>query len=81
MQYRATSEREFKKGYWEKQLELYTEASRSAARLATSQVKNERDKERLVLYSLYHGPLVMVIDDNAAEALKAFVQLSNRLRI
>jgi len=75
-QYREAAEREFKRRYWEKQLELYFEASGAASRLATSLDKNERDKERLHLYTLYHGPLIMVIDDEGSKALKTFVQLS-----
>lgn len=75
-QYKETAERDFKKRYWEKQLELYSEVSQSASRLATTQNNDERQKERLHLYSLYHGPLIMVVDDNAAAALKRFVQLS-----
>lgn len=68
-------EAEFKKRFWERQLEEYSAITQSAARLATWDRGAERDKEYLHFRELYHGNLIMLADKSVVEATKEFLQL------
>jgi hypothetical protein len=71
----ALRAKEFKKLFWEKQLEEYRAITQSAARLATWDAGDARDKEYLHFRELYHGNLVMVSDKQVVDATKEFLQL------
>jgi len=71
----ATKEREFRKPFWEKQINTYFEASDVASTIATLPAGNtqrKRAEERFM--QLYYGPLVLVEDE---EVMKAKVNLRN----
>lgn len=75
LQYRDTSQREFKRKFWEKQLDLYQEASRSAAQLSIIQDEEARVPIYQRFLELYHGEMVLVEDNQVKNAMKSFVEL------
>ncbi len=73
----AAKEREFRKPFWEKQINTYFEASSVAATIATLTAGNiERNKAEERFRQLYYGPLVLVEDE---EVMKAKVDFRNCL--
>ena len=68
-------EKEFKKHFWEKQLELYLEASNKAAQLALIEANNDKKKAYQRFLELYHGDLVLVEDQKVKDAMKDFIEL------
>ena len=73
-QYKDVIEKDFRKPFWEKQLDHYFDASSAAATLATS-----CDQEALALansefYRLFYGPLAIVEDSRVEQAMVAFHQ-------
>ena len=71
-QYNLTTERDYKKTFWEKRLELYLEVSKTAAILATREPDDETRKSRQRFLELLHGDLVIVEDDVVLKAMKQF---------
>jgi hypothetical protein len=72
---RDLRDKEFKLKYWEKQLDVYLSISQSAARLATLDNEDERDKEYQRFTELYFGNFLMIVtDDKTAHAAKTFFQ-------
>lgn len=70
-------EREFRKPFWEKQINTYFEAANVAAVIATLPAGNiDRKKAEERFRQLYFGPLVLVEDE---EVMKAKVSLYNCL--
>jgi hypothetical protein len=65
--FNITRENEFKKYFWEKQLDYYMDASRSAAKLATIGDKNARSAVYQEFLELYHGPMVIFEDEPVKE--------------
>ncbi len=60
------------KPVWEKRLELYFTASETAATIALSNDKTERDKAEAKFMQLYAGPLVIVEDADVEGAMINF---------
>lgn len=60
------------KPVWEKRLELYFTASETAATIALSKDKTERDKAEAKFLQLYAGPLVIVEDADVEGAMIKF---------
>ena len=67
------NEREFRKPYWNKQIELYFDATTTAATIATLP-EGDPDREKAVrkFRNLYNGPLVSVEDESVMKAKVAF---------
>ncbi len=83
-QYEATTERQFKEKFWEQQLNLYLEASKAAATLATIPKieedpikKLERDKAQTRFWQLYYGELALIEDKDVEQAM---IEFGNCLR-
>lgn len=71
---RVIREKEFKIKYWEKQLDVYINISQSAARLATLDNAEDREKEYQRFRELYYGNFLMVADEQVARTAKTFFQ-------
>lgn len=80
IQYRSNQEKEFKKSFLSKQLELYSEVSSSAARLAVLDDSDERNKEFIHFKELYHGNLRMVADKKVYDEVQSFLNTYMNLR-
>lgn len=70
--YFDTSKKEFRKPYWEKQIELYLEATATAATLATIKAGEKREEALNKFWQLYFGPLAMVEDESVEGAMVRF---------
>ena len=69
----AAKEREFRKPFWDKQINTYFEASNVAATIATLPATNiERRKAEERFKQLYFGSLVLVEDEDVMKAKVAF---------
>ncbi len=64
-----TREQEFKKPFWQKQIDLYFEASEAVATLANSTNAAEKEKAEQKFWRLFYGPLVMVEDAKVERAM------------
>jgi hypothetical protein len=70
---KASSEREFRKPFWSKQIELYFDATSTAAMIATlPEDSQDRKKATERFWQLYYGPLVSVEDESVMKAKVAF---------
>jgi hypothetical protein len=67
-------EREFRRPYWEKQLELYFAASAAAATIATAQNKDSVAAAKDEFWKLYCGPLAVVEDAGLKPSTEADVE-------
>lgn len=69
----ASNEREFRKPLWSKEIELYFDATSTAAAIATLP-EDSPDRKKAVerFWQLYHGPLVSVEDESVMKAKVAF---------
>ena len=72
IQYRDNQERDFKRTFLGKQMDLYLEISNSAARLAVLDDSDERNKEFIHFKVLYHGDLRMVADRKVFDETQKF---------
>lgn len=70
--YFDTTEKDFRQPYWERQISLYFEATRSAATLATSDDEKKRHNAAATFWELYWGPLALVEDRAVETAMIAF---------
>lgn len=78
-EYLETARRESQKPFLERQLDLYFEASRVAAKIATSEPDSAADKEaQLQFWELYWGELAAV-EDAAVES--AMIEFGNALKV
>lgn len=68
-------EKEFKRHFWERQLESYVEASRLAASLSTLPPGQERAEASIRFRQLYHGEMVVFEDEAVMQAMRDFAQL------
>jgi hypothetical protein len=67
----------FQNSFWEKQLELYIQASSSAATLTQFEIASSQYKEsRATFYTLFWGPMSVVEDLEVKRAMEGF---SNQL--
>jgi hypothetical protein len=73
-QFNVTREKEFKKYFWEQQLNFYVQASRDAAQLATMKAGDDREKVFQDFTVLYHGQMVIFEDGRVMKAMKHFVE-------
>ena len=70
---KTTNEREFRKPFWSKQIDLYFEATNTAATIATLPDENpDRKKAEEKFWQLFYGPLVSVEDESVMKAKVAF---------
>src|ERR1700686_1520426 len=78
--YRLTTEKEFRRPLWDKQLSLYFDASVAAGKIATLPASS-KDRESSIsdFWNLYFGPLVVVEDDE--NVCKAMVDFGNCLPV
>jgi hypothetical protein len=61
--YRMTSEKEFRRPLWDKQLALYFQAANAASKIATLPEGNkDRNDSITEFWNLYFGPLAIVED-------------------
>jgi hypothetical protein len=67
--YRSSSEQSFKRPFWEKQLELYVEATSAAAILCSATVEDDWAKAKQEFLRLYFGPLCLVESNEVAGAM------------
>jgi hypothetical protein len=74
-QFNVTREKEFKKYFWEQQLNFYVQASRDAAQLATMKAGGDRDKVLEDFNGLYHGQMVIFEDESVMKAMKHFAEI------
>lgn len=80
VQYSRTTERDFKKPFWEKQLNLYMDLTGAAAILtafATDQdpvAKAEYQKARVKFWELYYGQLAVIADPEVDKIMVDFGQ-------
>jgi hypothetical protein len=65
-----SNELSFKRPFWEKQLELYTEATSAAAILCSASDEDDWAKAKKEFLRLYFGPLCLVESDEVAGAMK-----------
>jgi hypothetical protein len=68
----ADREQALLKPVWDKRLELYFTASETAATIALSKDKAERDKAEAKFMQLYSGPLIIVEDEDVETAMINF---------
>ena len=66
------TENDFKRPFWEKQIELYVQASGAASTLATAERGTNWDKARATFWKLYYGPLSIVEDEPVERAMVKF---------
>lgn len=77
-QFYSEREKEFKKPLWEKQLEVYLEATKATATLATfirekeGESQKEWEKARIRFWQLYYGELAVVEDKKVSQAIVEF---------
>ena len=71
-QYRDTSQKQFQAPIWQKQVELYTSATDTIARLAFTMDPDEWSKARLRFWELYAGSLILVEDNKVAGGMVEF---------
>lgn len=69
----TSNEREFRKPFWSKQIDLYFEATSATAKIATLPDENpDRKKAVETFWQLYYGSLVTVEDEFVMKAKVAF---------
>ena len=73
-QYFDTAEKEFRKPYWEQQIELYVQATTAAATLASSSDPVALELAEAKFWQLYYGPLALVEDAGVEAAMVRFGQ-------
>jgi hypothetical protein len=75
-QYRDTTEKEFRKPFWEKQIDVYFEVSKAAATIATLDETNTEKKKETEdeFWKLYWGQVVLVEDKPVKDAMQRFSQ-------
>ena len=71
-QYFITSRTEFRKTFWQKQLEVYTRATDAAARIALSSDVRSSAADRATFWRLYWGELSMLEHPNVKAAMVAY---------
>jgi hypothetical protein len=77
-QYRKSSEQDFKKTFWEKQLNLYMELTGATATLVTfigdkdPVAQGEYKKARVKFWELYYGQLAVIADPNVDREMVDF---------
>ena len=70
--YFDTTANEFKRPFWEKQIDLYVQASDAAATLAVAQPGAEWERAKLRFLVLYNGSLAIVEDKAIDSAMVRF---------
>ena len=70
-----TREKEFKKYFWEKQLDTYSEAVDLASQLANEQDPKLASGIYIKFIDLYHGKMVIYEDEKVMLAMKRFVEV------
>lgn len=68
-------EKEFKKVFWERQLQTYGTASRLAAEMSTTSDHQKRDVAYAQFQEIYHGEMVLVEDVEVKDAMKHFIEV------
>ena len=72
--YFDTSEKQFRKPYWERQLALYFEATEAASSLATGDVEQQLEEAKKKFWILYWGPLALVEDREVEASMVQFAE-------
>lgn len=75
VQNNATREKEFKKVFWEKQLQNYMDASGLAAKMVTTSKDDEKDAAYRQFQEIYQGQMVLVEDVEVKDAMKHFIEV------
>jgi hypothetical protein len=70
--YYDSTEKEFRKPLWERQISLYMSATRAAATLATREAGDSWNMARIEFWTLYHGELCIVEDEKVENAMVKF---------
>jgi len=71
-QYHDSSQKQFQAPLWQKQVELYTAATDTLARLAYAKDEKEWNDAQLRFWELYGGSLILVEDDEVAQGMIDF---------
>jgi hypothetical protein len=74
LQYNDARRQEFKRRFWEKQLETYSAVASSASRLSTLSSDSARIMEYDRFSQLYNGDFVLIADDTAFYAAQEYLQ-------
>jgi hypothetical protein len=77
-QYIDASQKQFQAPIWQKQVELYTSATETIARLAFTKDPTEWKNARIRFWELYAGSLILVEDNTVAEGM---VDFGKRLKV
>jgi hypothetical protein len=72
LQYRATTNNDFKKTFWKEQVALYQEACDAAAAIAMSSDLEDSANDRRVFWRLYWGKLSIIEHPEVRDAMVAF---------
>ena len=71
-QYHDSSKKQFQAPVWQKQVDLYTAATETIARLAYTNDEREWNDAYLRFWELYAGSLILVEDDDVASGMIEF---------
>ncbi|HWM23759.1 MAG TPA: hypothetical protein VNP98_02970 [Chthoniobacterales bacterium] len=74
-QYNHSSRKQFEAPVWQKQVELYTSATETIARLAFTKDEREWNDARLRFWELYAGSLILVEDQKVANGMIEFSKM------
>jgi hypothetical protein len=72
VQYGLTKRSEFRKRFWEEQLEIYRRTCVAASSIATAKMIAEVEKERKAFWCLYWGELSILESKAVKAAMEAF---------
>ena len=71
-QYKKTSDENFKKAFWEKRYDLYTQAINHTSDIANSNSLKESEKSRKEFWKLYWGNMSLIEDSSTEQAMVKF---------
>ena len=74
------SEKEFRRHFYEKQLEVYLDVSKTVAQMATAGDSKEVDRLHTHFLELYNGSLIIVQDSDVRDAAETFEESFNEYR-
>jgi hypothetical protein len=74
------SEKEFRRRFYEKQLDVYFDVSKTVAQIATVGDSHEVDRLHTHFLELYNGSLIMVQDSDVRDAAETFEESFNEYR-
>ncbi len=79
LQYRSTTNNEFRKRFWEEQFKLYQAITNEAAAIASANRPQDVEKERKRFWILYWGKVPMIEHPEVKEALEEFAKTLKKI--